>query len=76
MKNKKFSKKLTFNKETVANLTTGFMKDVKGGYETTDCTYTCPTEYWPICQTQDCTGPDTWCWSLDYGETLCMGTFC
>jgi hypothetical protein len=50
MKSKTFGKKLTLNKETIADLKIGKMKDVQGGkdapyksllYEITGC---CPTE--------------------------------
>jgi len=39
MKTRKLEKKLGLNKNTVANLSTKGMKDIKGGKERTACTY-------------------------------------
>ena len=40
MKNKKFFKKLTFKKMTVADLSLGNMNEARGGGKTADCVYT------------------------------------
>jgi hypothetical protein len=48
MKTKKFSKKLSLNKKTIANLGHGEKKKILAGYITYTCGYggqTCPGEY-------------------------------
>jgi len=63
MKTKKFSKKLTLNKKTIADLNNGEMKNVHGGgdeqqpasYLLSGC-MGCPT-YPTVCDTCICTAP-------------------
>jgi hypothetical protein len=67
MKTKKFEKKLTLNKKTVANLNILAMKNVQGGVMTqTEC-LTCPIEYSPLpCNTR----PITTC-VITNGDLIC-----
>jgi len=67
MKKVKFSKKLQFNKETIANLNTDQMNMIQGGYSSTECytpKYACnPTiTLGPVCcnptQTPGCDTTD------------------
>lgn len=48
MKTKKFDKKLSLNKTTVAHLGNVEMKDVKGGDLTDTCKTGCPTITCPV----------------------------
>jgi hypothetical protein len=50
MKAKKFSKKLTINKATIANLSKDKQEDVRGGINPTNY-YTCP---YTLCPYTDC----------------------
>jgi natural product precursor len=61
MKTKNFRKKLTFNKQTIADLSGNEMRNVYGGYKITDVS--CPTDYscpdFEPYETIDCTNDCT-----------------
>lgn len=86
MKTKKFNKKLSLNKKTIANLVNKELNDVRGGIsEGTDCGF-CNTEGIACRPTTQCTGGcvetdftcpascDTWDTCTCYG--VCTGVPC
>ena len=70
MKNKKFSKKLTLKKESIANLNLIEMKGINGGDQLSEEQTPCATEGVTICPTCDPTCPET-CYTTYYSNPLC-----